>query len=375
MNYTELRIEWLNDIVDIELLENKWVELERSVNKRTVHSSFDWVFPWYKHLSVKEEKSFGKPLLGTAWKGDKLCGVAPLVIRNTKIAKIPMREIDMVGYNCEAGEFLIPDDMPELVGDFIESIIEAVNFDIIQLNSFSRNSDQFYALSKVTDEFKLNIEFEDYFYALVNLESGYESYYKSRSSRYRRNLRNQEKKLSNEGGWKLEKFTELEHEAELQSALSRMVSIYNSSWKAIDGKSLPDTYQKFYEDISYRFAAKGMLDLSLLTVDSKDVAFFLALVDDGVLYDVFISYKNSFKSIRPGEFLMLQLLKNTPNHNIHTVVSHGAHDYKRVWASDFVPLTRVCIFSNGLKSNLARIISYKLKPMIHSFKKKIKFNH
>lgn len=375
MNHTKLRIEWLNDISDIELLESKWVELERSVNHRTVHSSFDWVLPWYKHLSVNEEKQFGKPLLGTAWKDDKLYGIAPLVIRNTKFAKIPVHEIDMVGYNCEAGELLVPDDMPELVGDFLASIIKTVNFDIIQLNNFSKNSDQFYALKKVTEAFKLNIELEDYFYALVNLESGYESYYKSRSSRYRRNLRNQERKLSNEGGWKLEKFTELDHEAELQSALSRMVSIYNSSWKAINGKTLPDTYQKFYEEISYRFAARGMLDLSLLTVDSKDVAFFLALVDDGVLYDVFISYKNSFKSIRPGEFLMLQLLKNIPNHNIHTVVSHGAHDYKRVWASDFVPLTRVYIFSNGLKSNLARIISYKLKPIIYSIKKKIKFNH
>ena len=373
MSHTELRIEWLSDIGDVELLEDKWRELENSVNKRTVHSSFDWVFPWYKHLSVKEEKQFGKPLLGAAWKDNKLYGIAPLVIRNTKFAKIPVREINMVGYNCEAGEFLIPDDMPELVGDFIESIIETVNFDIIQLNSFSRNSDQFYALKKVTDEFKLNIELEDYFYALVNLESGYESYYKSRSSRYRRNLRNQEKKLSNEGGWKLEKFTESEHEEELHSALSRMVSIYNSSWKAIDGKLLPDTYQKFYEDISCRFAERGMLDLSLLTVDSKDVAFFLALVDDGVLYDVFISYKNSFKSIRPGEFLMLQLLKNITGHNIHTVVSHGAHEYKRVWASDFVPLTRVYIFSNGLKSNLARIISYKLNPIIHRIKERVKF--
>lgn len=375
MNYAELRIEWLNDIDDIELLESKWVELEHSVNKRTVHSSFDWVFPWYKHFSVKKESIFGKPLLGAAWKGNTLYGIAPLVvISNTKLAKIPVRRIDMVGHNAEAGEFLVPDDMPELAGDFIESIVDTINYDLIQLQNFHRNSDQFNALKKTVEALKLNIELEDHFYALVNLKSGYESYYKSRSSRYRRNLRKQEKILLDEGGWKLEKFTELEHEAKLQSALSRMVSIYNSSWKAVDGRLLSDYYREFYEEISYRFAAKGMLDLSLMSVDSKDVAYFLALVDRGVAYDVFISYDKSFKSIRPGEFLMLQILKDITNHNIHTVVSHGAHDYKRVWASDFIPVTRIYIFSSGFKSNLARIISFKLNPVIRWVKKKIKFN-
>jgi CelD/BcsL family acetyltransferase involved in cellulose biosynthesis len=368
MKKSNVRIEWVTDLDRIGGLEEQWLGLEKSVNKRTIHSSFDWVFPWYKHLANGDNGVPRSPLLGTAWNGNNLYGLAPLVKRKRKFGGVTVQSIDPAGYDAEAGEFLVPDNNPELIGEFVDSIVENIKFNMIRLNSCSQNSKEFAALKDAVKRNNLSDVCVEYFYGLVDLQSGYTEYYTSRSSRYRRNLRIQEEKLNKNGGWKVETFTSSSEPRELKSALARMVSIYNSSWKAAVGESLPPAYQSFYEDISRRFASKEMLHLSILSIDSKDAGYFLALTDRGVLYDVFVSYDRSFKSLRPGEFLVLQLLKMVPEKNIHTVVSHGAHEYKRVWATEFVPLTRIYIFSSSLKSFLCQQLRFKVKPLMRKLK-------
>lgn len=364
-NTQDVRIEWTSCIKAIERLEPEWRILEATVKNRTVHSSFDWVFPWYRHFTGAGLAKYGQPLLGIAWQGDQLVGLAPLVRRESRFSRVMMRRVDFVGFNAETGEFLITDGQPSLVGAFMASLFESVKFDLVQLRGFQTNSREFVALEAAAKSRHFNIELSNYYYPIVNLADGYDAYYKSRSNKFRRVLKRQTEKINNDfGGWEIERFTNLDGEQSLRHALSRVTSIYNSSWKAVNEQHLPNHFIAFYSDISTRFAANTKLDLSILSIGSQDAAFFLAIEDAGVLYDVFVSYDQRFKALRPGEFLMKQLFPSIAERNCRTLVSHGAHQYKKVWSTDEIPRVRVFIFSRRIRALIGWALQFKIRPFL-----------
>jgi len=335
------------------------------VTGRTVHSQFDWVFPWYEHYTSSGVEWQGKPLLGTAWRDADLIGLAPLVHRTVVVSRMKLRCIDMVGYNVQSGEFLVVDDFPGLVGIFVDSIINDTRFDLIRFNGFFENSEKLRAVKWAAKRNGLSVDCVEYCFPVVNLENGYAAYYAARSTRFRRAQRRQEEQAQNEyGGWSLERYKKADVDVDLDTVLERVTAVYNSSWKATGGRVLPENHRLFYADIARRFARKGKLGLSFLKLGNIDAAFFLALEERGVVYDVFISFDDRFRDLRPGEFLMKQLLPLISRENIHTLVSHGEHAYKKVWSTDDVPQRRVHIYSHKPRAVVSRVLKFKLKPLM-----------
>ena len=60
---------------------------------------------------------------------------------------------------------------------------------------------------------------------------------------------------------------------------------------------------------------------------------------------------------------MQQALQGLAASGIHTVVSHGAHDYKRHWATALVPQTRIFLFAPGPRAAVTRFVRFGLQPL------------
>jgi hypothetical protein len=45
-------------------------------------------------------------------------------------------------------------------------------------------------------------------------------------------------------------------------------------------------------------------------------------------------------------------------------VSHGAHDYKKHWATRFVPQTRLFLFAPNVRATATRFIRFELQPLL-----------
>jgi hypothetical protein len=58
--------------------------------------------------------------------------------------------------------------------------------------------------------------------------------------------------------------------------------------------------------------------------------------------------------------LIQEMLRDLAGAGVQTVVSHGAHDYKKHWASEFVPSKRVVLFAPGLRAAATRFIRFSL---------------
>src|SRR3990170_4974567 len=70
-----LTIKWLRSPDQLESISGHWRALEAEVCNRTHLSTFDFLATWYRHYAGAYG---GEPLIGLAWRGPRLVGVAPI---------------------------------------------------------------------------------------------------------------------------------------------------------------------------------------------------------------------------------------------------------------------------------------------------------
>ena len=105
------------------------------------------------------------------------------------------------------------------------------------------------------------------------------------------------------------------------------------------------------------------MSLTILTIEGQDAAYLFGLVERGCFYDINLSYDERFEKLSPGTFLTQKTMEILETKGVHTVVSHGAHDYKRYWATEFVPEKRVFLFASSVRGTAARLVRFGLAPL------------
>src|SRR5687768_3847993 len=331
------KVEWVRDLGQLDRLEHAWRALETTVTHRTHVSTFDFLATWYRHYAGDYG---GAPLIGLAWRGPELAALAPFTVRRGTVGRIPVTRIDFAPTDSIAGEFLVGDDEPELAGTMVDGLMrEGVKFDVICLNGFDPASGQIASLQQAAARHGLTMQMEDHAFAVVDLRQGYDAYWKRLSGHYRRNLNQKAKKIA-AAGFTVEDVKDLQSAETIESAISRMIAINEASYK-LAGQRLADCHRNFLAQVSQRFHARGLLSLPILTIGGRDAAFMLGVVERGCFCDITLAYDESFAKVSPGGFLMQQALRQLAAAGVHTVISHGAHQYKKHWSTAFVPQKRL----------------------------------
>ena len=202
---------------------------------------------------------------------------------------------------------------------------------------------------------------EDHAYALVDLRDGYEAYRARLSAHYRRNLNQKARKIA-AAGFTVQGVQLTQGVDALDACLARMIRINEASYK-LEGRPLAAHHRGFLAEVVRRFGARGMLSLPILSIGGRDAAFILGVVDRGCFYDITLAYDESCARLSPGAFLMQQALQQLAAAGVHTVVSHGAHEYKHHWATALVPQQRVFLFAPGPRATATRFVRFGLQPL------------
>lgn len=354
-----ISVEWITDARRMDGLAEAWTTLEDSVQRRTVVSTFDYLQAWYRHYGGDFG---GDPLIGLARRRGKLVGVAPLVIRKGRIGRIPVTRVDFAAHDAHAGEFLIRDDHPGILASLIESLAAEVKFDMVCLNGLERGSESFQTLVEAASR-HLQVEFTDHPYARVDLSGGYEAYCSSMRHNFRRNLKRQARRVAAAGQPEVEGIEGPTVDTNtVEACIARLIAITEASYK-LQGRRLADLHRNFLGDLVRRFAPRGMASLSFLTIAGQDAAVVLGLVERKSWHDITLAYAQAYAELSPGAYLMQEVLKRLARGGVHTVISRGAHDYKRRWATEFVSSTRVFMFSPNLRGSAARLVRFSLNSL------------
>jgi CelD/BcsL family acetyltransferase involved in cellulose biosynthesis len=353
------RIEWIRDLGTLNRIERPWRALEARVDHRSHVSAFDFLAAWYRHYAGDYG---GEPLVGLAWQGDDLAGVAPLTLRRGSMGRIPVVRIDFAPTDSIAGEFLAEDDHPGIVGAFVDSLVESgVKFDVMCLNGFDPASGQLASIQQAASRHRLASQMEDHACATVDLRRGYDAYRLGLSAQYRRKLNQKAKRIASEGHV-IDGIQPGGGADRIEETIARMIAITEASYK-LAGQRLADCHRNFLADVARRFHARGLLSLPVLSIAGRDAAFIMGIVERGCFYDVSLAYDEAFAKVSPGAFLMQCALQQLAALGIHTVISHGAHEYKRHWSTAFVPQKRVFLFASSPRGTATRVVRFGLRPL------------
>lgn len=355
-----MRIDWVSHPGALEALEPAWRDLEAAVTTRTHLSSFDFLFTWYQRYAGAYG---GTPLVGLAWRGRELVGIAPLTLVRGRTGGIPVRRVEFAPSDVPAGEFLIREDHPDLAGALLASLTRTIPFDVVCLDGFDPASIHLDALQHAARRHGLAMHSDEHAFAMVELRSGYDRYYAGLSGHYRRNLNGKARKIQT-AGYRVDGVHPTDASDRVEAAIGRLIAINEASYK-LEGRRLAESHRGFLGDLVRRLARRATLALPILSIGGRDAAFILGIVEHGCFYDVTLAYDESFARLSPGAFLMQRTLERLAGAGVHTVVSHGAHDYKRHWATAFVPQRRALLFARTLSGAAARLASVALRPLWH----------
>jgi len=352
-----MRIDWVSHPGALEALEPAWRDLEAAVAGRTHLSSFDFLSVWYRWYAGAYG---GTPLIGLAWHGRELVGVAPLTLVRGRAGGIRVRRIEFAPSDVPAGEFLIRDDHPEVAAALLPSLIRAIAFDVLCLDGFDPGAPHLDALRHEAARHGLSLHTGDHAFAVVDLRAGYDAYFARLSAHYRRNLNGRGRKIQ-AAGYDVGGVYRTDAPDRIETAINRLIAINEASYK-LEGRPLAHAHRGFLGDLVRRLAGRGTLALPILSIGGRDAAFILGVLERGCFYDVTLAYDESFAKLSPGAFLMQQTLQRLAAAGIRTVVSHGAHAYKRDWATAFVPQTRALLFAPTVRGLAARAAHVALRP-------------
>ena len=356
---SDVAIEWIRDPAQLGSIAAQWAELEASVGGRTHLSSVDFIVPWYQQYAGSYG---GSPLIGLARRDRRLVGVAPLTICRGSMGRIPVTRVEFAPSDTPAGEFLVEDEHPETVAAFIDGLLQATTFDLISLDGFAPRGAQLRAVEHAAAKHRLSVETVDHAYAIADLSNGYAAYRARLSGHFRRNLNQKSRKIADAGGAAISGIQFTADAGEMERCVARVIAITEASYK-LNGQRLADHHRAFHLDVVRRLGARGTLSLPILSIGGQDAAFILGVVERGTFYDITLAYAEAFAKLSPGSFLMQNVLEHLAPAGVHTVVSHGAHDYKKHWATAFVPQKRIFLFRRGLRSAAVRLIRFSLAPV------------
>jgi CelD/BcsL family acetyltransferase involved in cellulose biosynthesis len=343
-------------------LEADWRELESRVSSRMAFGSFDYLVPWYRHMPP----SHGTPFVGVVRRSGRVVGIAPLARRTATLGRVPLRRIDSAAHDCDVGEVLFTPDEGAAFESLLESLFERGGFDAVILTGVTPGSWVQQAVRSTAARGSRSLGEIEYRYATVDLRQGYDAYVRGLNSKKRGNLRRRQKRADSMGGTTLDRINRPVDRATLTRYLDRIFTLYERSWKSEDGIAIQEYHRAFYMEVAERFNARSMLDLSILQVGGRDAAFILGLRERDTFFDVTVSYDDEFAPVSPGMLLFQEVARRCASEGVRLLVSHGDREYKRAWASNWVPQTRTMLFAPGLKPALARFARFEV-PKLASF--------
>ena len=181
------------------------------------------------------------------------------------------------------------------------------------------------------------------------------------SGPYRRNLNQKARKIEAAGA-RVDGVHLTTDAVRIEHAIERLIAINEASYK-LNGQRLADNHRAFLADVVRRLNRHGTLSLPMLSIGGRDAAFMLGVIERGCFYDITLAYDESFAKLSPGAFLTQTVLDMLADEGVHTMVSHGAHEYKKHWATRFVPQQRVFLFAPNVRASATRFVRFRLHPL------------
>ena len=330
------RVREINDIAELVHYRLLWKNLLAQTRQAGFFQSLDWLQVFWKHYGA------GRRLrVLIVYTGDEPVGILPLVVQSerTRAGSIRVLTYPLDGW----GSFFGP------IGPFPTITLRAAmshirhaprDWDLFDVRWVNRNQ---------TDHGRTENGMRAAGFApvgqpwaqsaLVELGDDWETYWRNRSSRFRETLRHGYRQLQKMGRVKYVRHrpdgSAMDDGDPRLDLFDAAVSVAKTSWQSDsnDGTTLcHDEIHDFLRDAHQAAAVAGCLDLNMLYVDDKAVAFAYNYYYNGRVEGIRMGFDQTYAAGSPGAVLLKMSLEDSFRLGDHTFdMGAGYLQCKRHW--------------------------------------------
>jgi CelD/BcsL family acetyltransferase involved in cellulose biosynthesis len=350
-----LAVTRIQDIQSFEALRSDWTNILSRSHTRDIFLTWEWMFAWWKNIGQHKNRLW----LLLIQDGEKPVGILPLMLNSKKKSFIKFKRLENIGNpDCDVSGIISPE--PRAAAKAAVKYLEehAGEWDILEINEMPYTSPETDGLVSSIKQggYGLRETTEEHFH--IPFEQTWEHYYKSLSKNLKHNFKRRLKRAKEMGNVKIERYSgnglQWEH--------------FQTIFKINEKSNFPDLYrseenQSFHKDLFMLMQEQNWIQIEILSIDEKPIAFHYGFLYDGKYEDWRGGIDKDYEFIAPGKLLMMLSLEERFKTGFReNDFLRGKHSYK----TDWLPLTRDFIsiqaFNNrNIKSRLAYIWTKRKK--------------
>lgn len=341
-----MRVEWPTD----ERAAAVWERLRRAAPTESVFLTPEWLQAWSQHLGT------GQPLLFAVEDAGEVIALAPI----ERVWVGGMAVLRPLGLGVsDYFDVLLPaepDRRHAALATLADGLVQRGSaWDALDLRGFPAESATVQELAEAAAARGMRCAvLPGYTRPGITLAGTWDDYLKTRAGRFRYNLRSRLRRLGEQG---TVEFRTVSRPSEVRRALAILTALHARRWHgqhtATIFSSSADA-RRFYADACTRYAARGLLDLTLLEVGGQAVAGSLGFIDRDTYYYYVPAWEPSLAAVAPSSLLLSHLVERAYRLGLKRFdFMLGDETYKARWATEDRETINVMVGAPTLRGQAA----------------------
>ncbi|MDP8922913.1 MAG: GNAT family N-acetyltransferase [Chloroflexota bacterium] len=344
-----------------------WEGLRVAAPTEAVFLTPEWLGAWWRHLGPEGRRSGFRgrtpgsaagPLLFAMMEGRKPRGLAPLY--RAPLGSTGLRALRLLGTGVSdyLDLLLAPEPAPRTAAlrTLMEGLVKRqAGWDALDLRGLPAESPTVPELARLAGELGLPCAIRPgYARPAIALDGTFEGFLKSKPGRFRYNLRSRLKRLGQVGEVR---FRTVACPADVPAALDALVDLHARRWSGQHTATIfssSERGRRFYADACRRYAARGLLDLTLLEAGDRVVAGSLSFVDRDTWYYYLPAWDPDLAALAPSSLLLAHLVEAAYARGLRRFdFMLGEESYKARWATEERRTVNLVVGGPGVRGRAA----------------------
>lgn len=340
-----LHVREINEIRQLDEIRSAWNALLEQTPGANFFQSIDWLECYWQHFGE------GQRLRVLIVREDqRVIGILPLVVRTekTRVGRLRVLTYPLHDWGTFYGP-IGPDPTSTLAAGLRHVRQTSHDWDLLDLRWVDAEGADCGQTERAMEQAGSQPHKQAWASApIIDLSGGWQQYWRSRDTKFRKNIDRCERRLREAGEVKLVRYrpksfspvacdgTEPPQAAGLNENLyDECVAISERSWQgsADDGTTLcHPQVRDFLRDAHAAATRRGEVDLLLLLLDGRPIAFIYCYCCQGRIYGLRKGFDPQFASLHPGHVLQKMMLEDGCRRGDSVYdLGVGYHDTKRYW--------------------------------------------
>lgn len=349
-------------------IKEEWNELLEHTDSDSLFLRHEWLSNWWRCYGKNNEL-----FILLLREQDVLVGAAPLMLGKSRVRGFPVWRISFAGDSAwTVGDFLARDGREEITQFFLEYLMTQ-SWDVIELRNIpqeSRNNciiDQFLDQKAIkhTHKYSANSPF-------VNAAESWDVFYRSKSGKFKKVLRNKLNRISKAGNIATTKYSE---PGAVHVILPTIFEIALKGWKHRIGNAISSTEENrtFYGLLSEEMSRLGGIEVWLLNLDDKPIAFEYHVRYKNRIYGLVADYDETYGDFSPGSVLDYHIMKYIHEHErCEYDMGSGESFYKMNWTDRVKKHRKITIYNKSLIGEMLFFSETKIVQCLKGIHNKLK---